>query len=133
MPCLRHYGGMRVTPMAMLGNLPVLCIDRHPMLPDRIERVKDLVRVWSSLDVFDEGYVGSGRKHESEYLVGCRKYVVDGVLCAVDHLNVLHRRVRDFLGDAITSARAGYRAMPPASNEGSSLYAVWPVHVGGPS
>jgi hypothetical protein len=24
MPCLRHYGGMRVTPMAMLGNLPVL-------------------------------------------------------------------------------------------------------------
>jgi len=23
MPCLRHYGGMRVTPMAMLGNLPV--------------------------------------------------------------------------------------------------------------
>jgi hypothetical protein len=29
MPCLRHYGGMRVTPMAMLGNLPVLCIDRQ--------------------------------------------------------------------------------------------------------
>jgi hypothetical protein len=29
MPCLRHYGGMRVTPMAMLGNLPVLWIDRQ--------------------------------------------------------------------------------------------------------
>jgi hypothetical protein len=29
MPCLRHYGGMRVTPMAILGNLPVLCIDRQ--------------------------------------------------------------------------------------------------------
>ena len=62
----------------------------YASIPDSCERLIELGAMLSSHHFVDKGDVLSTRKDEGELLVRGLKYVVDGIQCAINYLDILH-------------------------------------------